>query len=191
MGFYCTYYHCHHWLLLLHRRTDWNRATKECIKKTWGSFAKCCWGWNLECLLCCDINFFSCFVMLAALSPKHEPFIQCIHISSNNSCPVINHLPWVIAPLWQKYLNSRLRQIITPPHPTPDHLRFLLFPPCQVKSWHLKYQTSLHLIVWLQGFVTVFSMVMFMYFTFSFIPWSSREIKQNNSVTTSSEQYLK
>ena len=191
MGFYCTYYHCHHWLLLLHRRTDWNRATKECIKKTWGSFAKCCWGWNLECLLCCDINFFSCFVMLGALSPKHEPFIQCIHISSNNSCPVINHLPWVIAPLWQKYLNSRLRQIITPP--PPPLTIFVFFYSLPVK---LKVDTSNNkqAFIWLFdciGFVTVFSMVMFMYFTFSFIPWSSREIKQNNSVTTSSEQYLK
>ena len=115
-----------------------NRATKEFIKKAWGSFAKCCWGWNLECLLCCEINFLSCFIMLAALSPKHEPYILCTHISSNNSCPVINRHPWAIAPLWQKYLNSGRHRIITPPPHPSEHPLFVLFPPCQVKSWHLK-----------------------------------------------------
>lgn len=71
--------------------------------------------WNV----CCAVRliFFSCFVMLVALSPTPEPFIQFSHISSNNSCPMINHLPWVITPLWQKYLNSRLPQIIAPPPP--------------------------------------------------------------------------
>ena len=53
------------------------------------------------------------------------------HISSNNSHPLINRLPWIIAALRQKYLNC-LPQIIAPSQPS-SLLLFLLSPPYQVE----------------------------------------------------------
>ena len=50
------------------------------------------------------------------------------HISSNSSCPSINHLPRIIAPVQLTFLNNCLPQIIASPQPrSPSSLPFLLF----------------------------------------------------------------
>ena len=65
-------------------------------------------------------------------------------ISSNNSCPSINRLPQIIAPLWWKYLKylNLPSTIDPPPHPPSHHLVFLLSPPCQVEGKF--YPSKLH-----------------------------------------------
>ena len=54
------------------------------------------------------------------------------HISSNSSCPSINRLPRIIAPVQLKFLNNWLPQIIASPRPA-RLILFLLSSPCQDK----------------------------------------------------------
>ena len=55
------------------------------------------------------------------------------HISSNSSCPSINRLPRIIAPVQLKFLNNWLPQIIASPPCPARHILLLLSSPCQDK----------------------------------------------------------